>query len=428
MTEAAEDAVDVIVVGAGPAGIACAYRLARAGRSVVLVERGTSAGSKNVSGGRLYTYALEAVEAGLTAQAPWERSVVREQVMVMDGERSLTVSLLGDPAGTPGPPVSVTVLRARFDEWFAGKAEEAGVLLATGVMVDSLIEEGGRIVGIRAGGEEMRAGVVVAADGVSSVLARAAGVVGALSPEAVGVGVKEVIALDASVIEERFAVGRGEGVATLMLGCTDGVHGGGFLYTNRASVSLGVVASPAGLSGSGRTVHEMLQALKGHPGVRPLIAGGHTLEYAAHLVREDGWRGVPRRLTREGFLVTGEAAGFVLNLGYTVRGMDLALLSGIAAAEAIVAGGDLENAYRAALGLSGLSATMRAVRGYDDVLRIPRLYRTYPGLALDIAGSIFAVGPEAPRPLRRRVRAALRANHLPLRTVLRDGLVGVRSV
>jgi len=40
--------VDAVVVGAGPAGSAAALELARAGRDVVLVERGAFPGPKNV--------------------------------------------------------------------------------------------------------------------------------------------------------------------------------------------------------------------------------------------------------------------------------------------------------------------------------------------------------------------------------------------
>ena len=424
----ADDAVDVIVVGAGPAGTACAYRLARAGRSVVLVERGITPGSKNVSGGRLYTYALEHVEAGLTCEAPWERQVVQERLVLMDAERSMALSLTGAPAADGALPASVTVLRATFDEWFARKAEEAGVLLAPGIRVDSLLEEDGRITGIMAGGEEMRAGVVVAADGVTSLLGRQAGLVGELSARTVGVGVKETVALDAATIENRFGLAPGDGAATLMLGCTHGVRGGAFLYTNRDSVSLGVVASPEQLPASGRTVHAMLQDLKAHPAVRPLLDGGSTVEYAAHLVREDGRRGVPDRLARDGFLVTGEAAGFVMNLGYTVRGMDLALVSGAAAAEAIVAGGELEPAYRAALDRSGLPSAMRAADGYTGLLHVQRLYRAYPALALDAAESLFTVTAGRPRRLRRQVKDAMRRRKVPLRAVLRDGVTGVRAL
>ena len=134
---------------------------------------------------------------------------MREQIVMMDDDRSMTVSLAGPPAAVDDLPASVTVLRSRFDAWFAERAEAAGVMLATGIRVDSLLVEDGRVVGIMAGGEEMRAAVVVAADGVNSFLAREAGLVGELSAHAVGVGVKEVIALDAATIEERFGVGPG---------------------------------------------------------------------------------------------------------------------------------------------------------------------------------------------------------------------------
>ncbi|HEY5249087.1 MAG TPA: hypothetical protein VIJ15_11645, partial [Dermatophilaceae bacterium] len=172
----------------------------------------------------------------------------------------------------------------------------------------------------------------------------------------------------------------------------------------------------------------LLEDLKEHPAVRPMIKGGRTVEYSAHLVREDGWRGVPRRLTREGFLVTGEAAGFVLNLGYTVRGMDLALVSGVAAAEAVISGGDLEVGYRQALDRTGLPATMRASGGYPDLLHLPALYLSYPGLALDVAESLFRVDGSLPSPIRHKVKAAMRKNKIPLHTALHDGFVGLRSI
>ncbi|HEY5518516.1 MAG TPA: hypothetical protein VIK17_02590, partial [Cellulomonas sp.] len=75
-----------------------------------------------------------------------------------------------------------------------------------------------------------------------------------------------------------------------------------------------------------------------------------------------------------------------------------------------------------------LPATMRAADGYADLMGIERLYRTYPGLVLDVVQSVFTVDARAPRPLRTQIRAAMRARHVPLRAVLRDGLVGVRSI
>ncbi|NLB18627.1 MAG: FAD-dependent oxidoreductase, partial [Syntrophomonadaceae bacterium] len=86
-----EEKYDAIIVGAGPAGSACAYTLAREGKSVLLIERGDTPGSKNVTGGRLYTYALEMLDKGLYEEAALERKVVHEQIMMLGGDRSITI-------------------------------------------------------------------------------------------------------------------------------------------------------------------------------------------------------------------------------------------------------------------------------------------------------------------------------------------------
>jgi len=188
----ADDKFDAIVVGAGPAGCACAYVLAREGKNVLLVERGDSPGAKNVSGGRLYTYALEMIEPGMYQRAPLQRKIVREQIMLL-GERAATTIDYFDPGLGEKVPQSYSVVRAKLDEGFAGEAEAKGATLASGVVVDGLIEENDRIVGIRAGEEEMRSDVVVAADGINSLLGRKAGLFDDVEGHAVGVGIKETI-------------------------------------------------------------------------------------------------------------------------------------------------------------------------------------------------------------------------------------------
>ena len=250
----ATDKFDVIVVGAGSAGSACAYVLAREGKNVLLVERGDSAGAKNVSGGRLYTYALEMIEPGMYERAPLQRKIVREQIMLL-GEKNATTIDYFDPGSSEKLPQSYSVVRAKLDEWFAGEAEAKGATLATGVVVDGLIEEGGKIVGIRAGEEEMRCDVVVAADGINSLIARKAGLFADVEGHAVGIGIKETIELPDSEISARFAVKDDEGAARVAIGCTDGISGGGFLYTNKGSISLGIVFNPAQAAKQGRHIH-----------------------------------------------------------------------------------------------------------------------------------------------------------------------------
>ncbi|HWQ76590.1 MAG TPA: FAD-dependent oxidoreductase [Syntrophomonas sp.] len=81
----ATETFDAIIIGAGPAGAACAYTLAKAVKEVLVIERGDTPGSKNLTGGRFYTYALEMVEEGLTEEAALERKVTHEQIMLLSG-------------------------------------------------------------------------------------------------------------------------------------------------------------------------------------------------------------------------------------------------------------------------------------------------------------------------------------------------------
>ena len=424
-----EDKFDVIIIGAGPAGIACAYTLAKDGRNVLVIERGTTAGSKNVTGGRFYTYALDLVEPGLWKDAALERKVTHEQIMMMDKKTSITIDYSNPSFNREGEmPQSFTILRAVFDEWFAAKAEEAGAVIACGIKVDGLIEKDGRIIGVRAGGDEMYSDLVVAADGVNSMFAREAGLVTELSGETIGVGVKEVIELPSKTIEERFHLKPGEGASLLMLGCTEGIHGGGFLYTNNESISLGCVFTPSEAAHNGRQIHDIFQDLKMHPSVYPLIEGGKTVEYGAHLVREEGYRGIPKKLYRDGLIVIGEAAGFVLNIGYTIRGIDLAIVSGVAAARAVISGKNPGPEYLDELKRIKLLPTMKAVDGYFDLLEIPRMYAAYPKVATGVFNKMYTVGTDVPVSIKKGIWSVVKENKLSLWQLAKDGIRGFRSI
>lgn len=427
-----EDRFDAIIVGAGPAGIASAYVLARAGKNVLVIERGTSAGDKNVTGGRLYSYALDLVEPGLWAEAALERKVVHEKTMIINGEQAITVDY-HDPAMAAGEnrPQSYTILRGVFDEWFAAQAEEQGAMIACGIKVDELIEENGRIIGVKAGEDEMLADIVIAADGVNSFMAQQAGLIADITADSVAVGVKEVIELPAQTIEERFHLGADEGTAMMILGCTEGIHGGGFLYTNRDSISLGCVFMPAEAAQHGRQVHDIMQNFKMHPAIYPLIAGGQTIEYSAHLVGEMGYRGIPKRLYKDGFLMVGDAAGFVINTGYSIRGIDLAIVSGVAAAQAILAESEVSKVgprYLQELKELKLLPTMQAVDGYTDLLDIPRIYKNYPAMATDLAGFMYKVDGDTAPSLKKAIKPIMKRNGLSIWQLLKDGIRGYKSI
>ncbi|HOB12026.1 MAG TPA: FAD-dependent oxidoreductase [Syntrophomonadaceae bacterium] len=425
-----EERFDAIVIGAGPAGIACAYKLAQEGREVLVIERADQPGAKNLTGGRFYTYALEMVAEGLTAEAELERKVSHEQIMIISGPRAVCVEYI-DPSFVSGEvPQSYTILRASFDRWFASKAEEMGAMIVGGIKVDDLIEKNGRIVGVIAGEDEMYADVVIAADGVNSLIARKAGLRGEIASQSVGIGVKEVIELPPEVIEQRFNLATGEGVARMILGCTEGIHGGGFLYTNRDSISLGAVFMPEEVAAHRHSVHEIFQHLKMHPAIYPLIEGGTTVEYGGHLVSEDGYDGILKRPYREGLLVVGDAAGFVINTGSSIRGIDLAILSGLAAAEALLATSNPALAgseYMKALERLQVLPTMKTVRGYRDLLNIERLYGPYPDFAADVMQGMYRVDGKVPPKMKKIITTALKQNKLSLWNLIKDGLKGVRS-
>lgn len=427
-----EERFDAIVVGAGPAGIACAYTLAKEGKNVLVIERGSTAGDKNVTGGRVYSYALDLVEPGLWEDAALERKVVHETTMIMNGDKAVSIDYKDPDFVKEGErPQSFTILRAVFDEWFAAKAEEMGAMIACGIKVDEIIEENGRVIGVKAGEDEMLADIVIAADGVNSFMAQQAGLISDIAAHSVGVGVKEVIELPAKIIEERFNLASGEGTAMMILGCTEGIHGGGFLYTNRDSISLGCVFMPEEAAQNGRQVHDIFQDFKMHPAIYPLIADGETVEYSAHLVGEMGFRGIPKKIYKDGLLLVGDAAGFVINTGYSIRGIDLAIVSGVAAARAVLAETDsakIGPRYMQELKELKVLPTMKAVDGYYELLEIPRIYKNYPRIATDVFSSMYNVDGNVPPSMKKEIMSIIKRNGVSVWQLLKDGIRGYRSV
>jgi electron transfer flavoprotein-quinone oxidoreductase len=426
-----EEKFDVIIVGAGPAGSACAYVLAKAGKNVLVIERGDAAGTKNVSGGRLYTYALELVEPGLCNEAMLERKVVREQIMLLTEKTGITIDCFDAGANLAGGEAqSYTVLRASFDEWFAGKAEEQGAMIATGILVDDLIIEAGKVIGVRAGGDDMYADMVIAADGVNSFIAQKAGLKNEWTDHEIGVGVKEIIELPESVIEDRFQLGQGEGAARMLLGNTNGVQGGGFLYTNKNSISLGLVLSPASLAQQERSIADIYQEFKMHPAIYRAIQGGTTVEYGGHMVPENGWNSVPEKIYRDGLLVVGDAAGLVINTGTIIRGIDLAIVSGVAAARAVLA----ENAaskigpeYVNELEKLHVTATMKLFAGWPKITGIERMAAIYPEMANEMMQFMFKVDGTVPEKMPKAMQHIMK-KYVSVGQILSDAWKGFRAV
>ena len=242
-----EEKFDAIVVGAGVAGCVAAYVLAKEGLDVLVIERGNYAGSKNMTGGRLYAHSLERVMPGFAEEAPVERLVTREKISFITDDDSVTLDYHTGEAFS-AEAASYTVLRGKFDQWLQEKAESEGAQFIPGIRVDRLLQdETGRVTGVQAGEDELLAECVILADGVNSLLAQSIGLLPKYHAHQYAVGAKEVIGLSKQVINDRFGLSDGEGAAWLFAGSASaGLMGGGFLYTNEDSISLGVVCGLAG--------------------------------------------------------------------------------------------------------------------------------------------------------------------------------------
>ena len=394
-----EQVYDVIIVGAGIAGSSAAITAARAGLDVLLLEQADTPGKMNMTGGRIYTRALEKLLPGSAATAPLQRSVNRERLSVLTGDAASTLEYFHDqPGSADSAAASCTVLRKSFDPWLAAEAQKAGAKLLLSQRVGSLINTEGNFCGVETGTDSFHAHVVLLADGASSLLGQKAGLVKKHDPAEYATGAKEVIRLGADVINERFNCRDGEGVAWMFLGYpSTGQMGGGFLYTNKDSLSLGMVLGMKDAQESKVSVLQMLADFKKHPLIRPLIQGGEVVSHGGHMVPEGGYNAIPE-LADNGLLIVGDAASLCLNLGYTVRGMDLAILSGMAAANTVIRAKKAANysrdflwSYHDELEKENVLPEMKAYRHIPDFLHNERLFNTYPKLVNNFMRDLFAV-------------------------------------
>lgn len=426
-----EDIFDAIIVGGGLAGATAALVLAREGAQVLVIERGNYAGGKNVTGGRMYAHSLERILPGFAEHAPVERRITREKLAFMTESGAMTVDYQ-DVAPQQPDAVSWSVLRAKFDPWLMEQAEAAGAQCITGIRVDKLVERNGNIVGVEADGDVLEARVVILADGVNSLLAEQAGMTKPVAAENVAVGVKELIALPEGVLQDRFNLQGNEGTACLFAGSpTGGLMGGGFLYTNRNSVSLGLVCGLHHLQEAKQSVPQMLEDFRNHPVIAPLIEGGKLLEYAAHVVPEAGLR-MQTELVGDGVLIAGDAGGMCMNLGFTIRGMDLAISSGEAAAKAVLSAMEHRDFTRKGLSEyrrlleSGPLRDMRMYQRMPAFLDNPRMFSAYPQMAVGIARQLFTVTGEAPVPMRKQLYH--HAKQVGFINLIKDGMKGVTAL
>jgi electron transfer flavoprotein-quinone oxidoreductase len=390
---------DVIVVGAGPAGSLAGLKLARAGLNVALLERGKYPGAKNMFGGLLHnTPALNEIFPDFYNKAPVERHVYKKVLAFMTPDSA--VSLTFENGNFDRPPYNgYTVFRPVFDKWLADEAIKAGALLLPECTAENLIMETSRVIGVTVKGREgeLRSNIVIAADGVLSFIAQKAGLRKDLKTENMGLGVKMLLGLPEAVIDERFHLARDQGADFSFVGLTGGIKGGGFLYTNRESLSIGLVVHLDSLKASGKAPYEVLDELLQHPQIRPLVRGGVPLEYSAHLIPEGGIKDVPKVYTG-GLMVVGDAAGLCYTNGINLEGINLAMTSGVLAAEAAIEAAKAKDysaamlsQYKKKLDESFIIRDMKTFKNAGSMMRMERLTATYPFVLTRLLEKIYRV-------------------------------------
>ena len=319
---------EVIVIGAGPAGVSSAITLARAGKKVLLIERGDSAGSKNVFGGAIYSVQTNDIFPDFEKTAPVERAVNEQKIFLLTDCQSTQFSYKNTEKN------AYTVLRYKWDNWAVSQAMEAGAVFAPKTLVKNIIVENGKILGVETEFEKIYSEIVIIADGVNSLLAKQLGLRNEIKDKDVSLSVKEVIELPKERIEDRFNLDNDTGCACKILGGPlKNKMALGFMYTNKNTISLGFSISLDDLKKYKLNPNDLLNELKSHPTIVSYIKDGKTVEYSSHMIPEGGLNSIPKVYDNR-VMVVGDAAMLVNNIHF--EGTNLAMLSGKLAAETAI--------------------------------------------------------------------------------------------
>ncbi|MCB1617695.1 MAG: FAD-dependent monooxygenase [Pseudomonadales bacterium] len=403
---------DAIVVGAGPAGNSAALTLAREVLNVLQLERGEYPGSKNVQGAILYANALEQLIPDFREEAPLERHIVEQRVWMLTEKSHVGTHYRSDDFNEERPN-RYTIIRAQFDKWFSKKVQEAGALVICETTVTELHMDGQQVVGVKTDrlGGSIYADIVILADGVNSLLAKRAGFHPEIKPQDVALAVKEIHFLPEETIQSRFNLSGDEGVVIEMVGkITQGMVGTGFLYTNKESISIGVGCLLSDFKRQKISPYTMLEEMKAHPGIKPLLEGSEMKEYTAHLIPEGGYNAMPK-LYGDGWMIAGDSGMFVN--GVHREGSNLAMTTGQLAAQTVI---ELKSEnkplnqknlarYRQKLDASFVMKDLKKYRRLPHVVeKNQQFFTTYPELINRAAHTLIAVDGIDKRTKERAIR------------------------
>jgi len=274
---------DVAVIGGGSAGLAALKQLSKLGKQAILLEAGDKIGSKNISGGILYSKKpkkgkvtnVEDLYDNFLEDAPFERKITKYILHSTSKDKIYSMDLTA--AHDYQSNFGCTVLMNKLNYWFAKQATETsqkfGGGIIPGVHVKSITwNDNGRAVIHTDELDDFEVKAIIAADGVNSEIAEMVGARSKFTPSQLYQGVKVVIKLPEKIINDRFEVSSGEGAAHLFAGDVTLNHiGGGFLYTNHDTLSIGAVYHFDSLLKNPVEPYTLIDSLLNNPMVSELI-------------------------------------------------------------------------------------------------------------------------------------------------------------
>lgn len=330
-TDSKIEKYDVIVVGAGPAGLTAAYFMARDGLDVLVLERGPYAGAKNCGGATIMAEHTHKLFPNFWDECQCERLITDQSYWLMT-EDSVTSARFQSARLAAAPYNRFSVKRRNLYKWLSDKACDAGAKVVFSHTVEEVLLDNGQAVGVVVANLKCKflADIIILADGANSLLAERTGLTDRVSSEDLSLYAKETIALPPNVIEERFNLPPGQGAVIGLIGYpTAGFNGTGSIHTFRDSININVGMSVANFAKAGLNPNDLLERIKKHPYIKQLIAGGQTIEYGGALIPEGGYNSVPK-LVYPGLMIVGDAGSLVNG----IHGINLAMWSGFYAARA----------------------------------------------------------------------------------------------